>query len=220
MQIDDTLHKKIVNEATAYLRSYVSKRERNRGLAATAVTDAKAFSDKEALDGKLVDIVAASTEDLLAQLNGRTITRFDGINRAALALASAIVVREMTGREKFLSRIVAARRIFHSADRRRRSGFTPSSPIPGCLRRASSAESPWCSRLFAMHMLPVNLAGLLLIALALALFVLEAKFPTHGVLGVGRRRIHGARRAVLIRSPLTGMGVSLGPRWAWLFRSR
>ena len=46
--------------------------------------------------------------------------------------------------------------------------------------------------LFAMHLLPVNLAGLLLIALALGLFILEAKFPTHGVLGVGRSGGHGA----------------------------
>jgi len=63
--------------------------------------------------------------------------------------------------------------------------------------------------LFAMHMLPVNLTGLLLIVLALALFVLEAKFPTHGVLGVGGvvSMILGA--LLLIKSPLTGGGVSL-----------
>src|SRR5580692_2650605 len=63
VQIDDTLRKKIVNDATAYLRSYTSKRDRNPELASTAVTDAKAFSDKEALDGKLVEIVTASKAD-------------------------------------------------------------------------------------------------------------------------------------------------------------
>jgi len=64
--------------------------------------------------------------------------------------------------------------------------------------------------LFAMHMLPVDFTGLLLIVLALGLFVLEAKFPTHGVLGVGGvvSMILGA--LLLVRSPLTGMGVSLG----------
>ena len=64
--------------------------------------------------------------------------------------------------------------------------------------------------LFSMHLLPVNLAGLLLMALAMALFILEAKFPTHGVLGVGGvvSMILGA--LLLIRSPLTGMGVSIG----------
>ena len=58
-QIDDTLKKKIFNEATAYLRSYVSQRGRNADLAATGVTDAKAFSEKEALDGKLIDLEAS-----------------------------------------------------------------------------------------------------------------------------------------------------------------
>ena len=62
--------------------------------------------------------------------------------------------------------------------------------------------------LFALHLLPVNFLGLLLIVLALALFVLEAKFPTHGVLGVGGvlSMILGAM--ILVRSPWTGMGVS------------
>ena len=64
--------------------------------------------------------------------------------------------------------------------------------------------------LFAMHMLPVNLAGVLLIVLALALFILEAKFPTHGVLGVGGVVAMMLGALMLIRSPLTGMGVSLG----------
>src|SRR5271163_2129935 len=84
VQIDDTLRKKIVNDATAYLRSYTSKRDRNPELASTAVTDAKAFSDTEALDGKLIDMVVASEAELITQLNGRTITRFDG---AKLTLA-------------------------------------------------------------------------------------------------------------------------------------
>jgi membrane-bound serine protease (ClpP class) len=64
--------------------------------------------------------------------------------------------------------------------------------------------------LFAMHMLPVNFTGLLLIGLALALFVLEAKYPTHGVLGVGGVVSMVLGALLLIHTPLTGMGVSLG----------
>ena len=98
-QIDETLHKKIVNEATAYLRSYVTQRGRNAELAASAVTDAKAFSEKEALDGKLVDLIALNREDLLAKLHGRTITRLDGA-KLTLALSQPVVVpHEMTERE-------------------------------------------------------------------------------------------------------------------------
>ena len=68
--------------------------------------------------------------------------------------------------------------------------------------------------LFGLHMLPVNLSGLLLIALALALFVLEAKFPTHGVLGVGGVVSMVLGALLLVRSPLTGMGVSVGTAFA------
>src|SRR5690348_15619373 len=63
VQIDPTMARKVMNEATAYLRSYVERRGRNATLAVTAVTDAKAFTEKEALDGKLVDLIASSPAD-------------------------------------------------------------------------------------------------------------------------------------------------------------
>jgi len=63
--------------------------------------------------------------------------------------------------------------------------------------------------LYAMHMLPINFAGLLLIVVALVLFVMEAKYPTHGVLGVGGVISMVLGALFLINSPLTGGGVSL-----------
>ena len=63
--------------------------------------------------------------------------------------------------------------------------------------------------IISMQMLPVNIAGLLLIVLALGLFVLEAKYPTHGVLGVGGVIAMVLGALFLIRTPWTGMGVSL-----------
>jgi len=62
-QIDETLKRKILNEATAYLRSLTSKRGRNVELAEKAVTEAKAFSEKEALEGRLIDMIARSPEN-------------------------------------------------------------------------------------------------------------------------------------------------------------
>src|SRR5579862_3176823 len=58
--IDPTMEKKIMNDATAFLRSYTDKRGRNTALAETAVTDAKAFTEDEALKGKLIDLLAKS----------------------------------------------------------------------------------------------------------------------------------------------------------------
>ena len=60
--IDETMKKKIVNDAAAYLRSYATRRGRNVALAETAISEAKAFTEREALDGKLCDMIASSRE--------------------------------------------------------------------------------------------------------------------------------------------------------------
>jgi membrane-bound serine protease (ClpP class) len=208
IHIDETLRKKIVNDATAFLRSYAAARGRNVALAATAVTDAKAFSDKESLDGKLIDLVATSPEDLLTKLDGRTITRLDG-STTQLALAHPIlVVRDMTAREKFLSRIVQPD-VFFVLLIVGVLGLYAEFTHPGMFAPGVIGGIALVLAFFAMHMLPVNFAGLLLIVVALSLFVLEAKFPTHGVLGVGGVVAMVLGALMLIRSPLTGMGVSL-----------
>lgn len=207
VQIDETLRHKIVNEANAYLRSYVSKRGRNVELASTAVTDAKAFSEKEALDGHLVDLIEPSEQSLIAALNGRTITRFDG-SQLTLNLAMPVVTdAPMNAREKLLSRIVEPDVFFILlivAVLGIYAEFThPGMFAPGVIGAIAAVMA-----LYAMHLLPVNFAGLLLIIVALGLFILEAKFPTHGVLGVGGAIAMILGALFLVRSPLTGMGVS------------
>jgi membrane-bound serine protease (ClpP class) len=207
VKIEDTLQKKILNEANAYLRSYVTKRGRNAELAATAVTDAKAFSEKEAFDGKLIDIIASSPEDLFSKLDGRTITRFDG-STIQLALAHPIVKElGMTSREKFLSRIVEPDAFFILLIVGVLGLYTEFTH-PGMFAPGVIGGIAILLALFAMHMLPVSLTGILLIALSLALFVLEAKYPTHGVLGVGGVVAMVLGALLLIHTPLTGMGVS------------
>jgi membrane-bound serine protease (ClpP class) len=208
VNVDDTLHKKIVNDATAYLRSYVSKRGRDEELAATAVTDAKAFSDSEALKGKLIDLVVGSKAELLAKLDGRTITRLDGTTMNLSLPHPAISVHDMTTREKFLTRIVQPDMFFILLIVGALGIYTEFTH-PGLFAPGVIGGICLLLALFAMHLLPVNLTGLLLIALALGLFVLEAKFPTHGVLGVGGVVAMVLGALMLIHSPLTGAGVSL-----------
>ena len=208
LQIDETMHKKIVNDATAYLRAYTSKRGRNSDLAATAVTDAKAFSDKEALDGKLIDIVTSSREDLLAKLDGRSITRFDGSTMKLELPHPVIVATDMTSREKFLSRIVQPDAFFILLIIGV-LGLYAEFTHPGMFAPGVFGVIALVLALYAMHMLPINFAGLLLIVVALVLFVLEAKYPTHGVLGVGGVLAMVLGALFLIHSPLTGGGVSL-----------
>ncbi len=209
VQIDETLRHKIVNEATAYLRSFASKRGRNVDLAEKAVTEAKAFSEKEALDGKLIDLVVSSPEGLLAQLDGRTITRFDGATKKLALGHPLIVTREMSARQRFLSRIVQPD-VFFILLIVGVLGLYAEFTHPGLVAPGVIGGIALLLALFSMHMLPVNLTGLLLIALALILFILEAKFPSHGVLGVGGAVAMVLGALMLIRTPLTGMGVSLG----------
>jgi membrane-bound serine protease (ClpP class) len=207
-QIDETLRKKIVNDATAFLRSYSVRRGRNSDLAVTAVTDAKAFSEKEALDGKLIDLVASSPEQLLTALDGRTITRLDGTTEKLSLPHPVVTMREMTGREKFLTRIVEPDAFFILL-LVGIFGLYTEFTHPGLFAPGVIGGIAIVLALIAMLHLPVNFAGLLLIALALALFVLEAKYPTHGILGVGGVISLVLGAMTLIRSPLTGMGVSL-----------
>jgi len=209
VQIDETMRKKVTNDATAFLRSYVVKRGRNVDLAATAVTDAKAWSDKEALDGKLIDLIANSEDDLLAKLNGRTIARFDG-STTQLALSHPVLDEfGMTSREKFLTHIVEPNTAFVLLIVGV-LGLYVEFNHPGMFAPGVIGGIAILLALFAMQMLPVTLAGVGLIILAIALFVLEAKFPTHGILGIGGTVAMILGALMLIQSPWTGMGVRPG----------
>ncbi len=207
--VDPTLEKKIMNDATAFLRSYSEKRGRNPSLAETAVTDGKAFTNDEALQGKLIDLIAKSPEELLAQLDGRSIARFDG-SMTKLDLHNPLVVTvEMSARERFLARIVQPDAFFILlivGVLGLYAEFThPGMVAPGVIGGISLILA-----LFAMHILPVNFTGLLLILAALALFILEAKYTSHGILAIGGVMAMLLGAFMLIRSPLTGAGVSLG----------
>jgi len=209
LQIDETMRRKILNDAMAFLRSYSEKRGRNPTLAETAVTDAKAFTEKEALDGKLIDLIAASPEDLLHQLDGRTITRFDG-TKTALALKNAAIASfELSARQSFLARIVEPD-VFFVLLMVGVLGLYTEFTHPGMVAPGVIGGICAVLALYAMHILPVNFAGVLLILLALALFILEAKFTSHGVLAIGGIVSMLLGAMFLIRSPLTSGGVSLG----------
>ena len=207
--IDETLRRKITNDAQAFLRSFAEKRGRNPKLAETAVTDAKAFTEKEALDGKLIDLIANSEDGLLRQLNGREITRFDG-SKVKLALANPVRIPfELSARQKFLSRIVQPD-VFFILLILGVLGLYTEFTHPGVIAPGVVGGICMVLALYAMHILPVNLAGVFLILLALALFILEAKFTSHGVLAAGGIISMLLGAMFLIRSPLTPGGVSLG----------
>jgi membrane-bound serine protease (ClpP class) len=114
----------------------------------------------------------------------------------------------MSGRQRFLARIVQPD-VFFILLIVGVLGLYAEFTHPGMVAPGVIGAISIVLALFAMHILPVNFAGLLLIAAALAMFILEAKFTSHGVLALGGVVAMLLGALLLIRSPLTGAGVSL-----------
>src|ERR1035437_4985582 len=77
-EMDAVMKQKVENDAAAYLRSICARRGRNSSLAETAVRESKSFTEREALDQHLADLIAPNEQALLSALDGRVVTRFDG----------------------------------------------------------------------------------------------------------------------------------------------
>jgi membrane-bound serine protease (ClpP class) len=184
--IGETMQQKIASDVAAYARSLAGARKRNVTLAEEAVVKSRAFTADEALKASppLIDFIARDLDDLLAQLDGRAVTRFDG-RQVTLHTANARRERlDMTARQRFLSTL-AHPQIAYVLFTLGLLGLTvelwnPGSVLPGvvgglCLLLA----------FLAFQVLPINTAGLLLIVFGLFLLILEIKIPSFGVLGVG-----------------------------------
>src|SRR5947209_1378497 len=208
-QIDEVFRRKINQDAMAFLRSFTVRRGRNPELAEKAITESKAFTEKECLDGKMIDLIVNTSDDLIRELDGRTITRFDG-TKVTLALQSAVLEPfELSARQRFLARIVEPD-VFFVLLILGVLGLYTEFTHPGVIAPGVIGGICLILALYAMHFLPVNLAGLFLIALSLAFFILEAKAPSHGVLAAGGVASMFLGAIFLIRSPLTPGGVSVG----------
>ena len=207
-QIDEVMRRKINNDAMAFLRSFTERRGRNPALAETAITESKAFTEKEALDGKMIDLVVGTPEELLRQLDGREIKRFDG-TQVKLNLTHPVrATFELSTRQKFLNRIVQPDLVFVLLILGVLGLYTEFTH-PGVIAPGVIGGICLVLALYALNFLPVNFAGLFLIALAMAFFILEAKMPSHGVLGAGGVISMFLGAIFLIRSPLTPGGVSM-----------
>lgn len=209
MPMDEVLRKKINNDATAFLRSFSEKRGRNPQLAETAITEARAFTEKEALQGHLIDLVAYSQGELLRDLNGREIKRFDGRSTKLSLENYSVAEFHLSARQRFLVRIVQPDVLFLLLLVGALGLYTEFTH-PGVVAPGVVGGICMVLALYAMELLPINFAGVLLIVLALALFILEAKVSSHGVLLLGGIVSMLLGAMFLIRSPLTPGGVSFG----------
>jgi membrane-bound serine protease (ClpP class) len=209
MPVDEVLRRKLNSDATAFLRSFSEKRGRNPKLAETSVTEARAFTAKEALDGHLIDLIVSDKDELVRELNGREISRFNG-KTTKLSLDNYTRADfELSARQKFLARIVEPD-VFFILLIVGVLGLYTEFTHPGVIAPGVIGGICAVLALYAMQLLPVNFAGVLLILLAIVLFILEAKFTSHGVLLAGGIVSMLLGAMFLIRSPLTPGGVSVG----------
>ncbi len=180
-KLDDTMKQKLENDTAAFLRSYVARRGRNVQAAEDAVRSSKSYSDQEALQLKLIDLVAPDDASLLNDIDGRSVTRFDGSKVVLHTRGAELVAVDPTLREEILDRLtdpnlavlvlmVGGLLIYVEFN-------TPGTIIPGTLGTILVLLA-----LFGLNLLPVRYTSVMLLLAAFALLILEAHFASHGVL--------------------------------------
>jgi membrane-bound serine protease (ClpP class) len=202
------MKEKLENDTAAFLRSFTSRRGRNVAAAEDAVRNSKSYSDTEALDLKLIDLISPDDATLLRQLNGRTIKRFHGTS-ATLHLANATIQTDAPStRERLLSRLASpdlAVLLMVAGGLLIYLEFNvPGTIIPGAL-------GTLCVLLgaFGLNLLPVRHAAVALLLAALIMIVLEAKFASHGVLAATGIACLVFGLATLVDAPVPELRVHL-----------
>lgn len=181
--MDSIMGAKTTNDAAAFIRSIAEKRGRNMQWAEEAVRFSVALAETEAVKQNVVNLIANSERELITQLHGWTVP----IDSTEITLNTTGVTAEpfqMTWVQKLLNYIsdpnVAYILMLLGIYGLIFEFYTPGIGVPGVVGGISLILA-----FYAMHTLPINVAGLALIALAIVLFILELFTPTHGILSIG-----------------------------------
>jgi membrane-bound serine protease (ClpP class) len=185
-KMDETMAKKAAADLAAYARTLAARRHRNVTLAEEAVTNSRAFTDEEALGATppLIDVVAPDLADLLRKLDGRTVTRFDGVSIVLTTAGARVTPIAMSLRQRVLSAI-AHPNLAYILLSLGTLGLTIELWSPGAVLPGVAGGVCLLLAFFALQILPVNYAGLLLIGFGVFLLILELKIPSYGLLTAG-----------------------------------
>ena len=176
---DPTMTQKLENFAVSYMEAIASQRNRNVEWAKSAVRESASITAEKALELKVIEIIAKDRNDLLAQLNGRTVNgkplRTAGAQVVEIKMSAAEGIFQMLWRPEvmFILMLIAIYGLIGEMT-------TPGAILPGVIGAIALVLA-----LYMAAILPVNVAGLLLIGLAVGLFVIDVFAPTHGVLTGG-----------------------------------
>jgi membrane-bound serine protease (ClpP class) len=208
-EMDATMKEKVENDAAAYMRSICVKRGRNSALAETAVRQSKSFTDRESLDDHLIDLIAPTDRALLAALDGRTVTRFDGSTVTLHTAGAQIEEYQESLRQRIVSAIADPNIAFILLIVGALAIYVEFSS-PGLIAPGVVGAILVLLGLSALSVLPINWMGAALLLAGLTMFVLEAKFTAHGVLGIGGTVALVLGAVMLIDSPVPEMRIHWG----------
>jgi membrane-bound serine protease (ClpP class) len=176
---DGVMKQKLENFATSYIEAIAEKRGRNVEWAKTSVRESASITAEKALELKVIDLIAKDMPDLLAQLNGRE------LNGSALLTAGAAVVEiPMLAREKVFHRLWRPEVMFILM-LIAIYGIIGELSNPGAILPGVVGAIALILVLYMGAVIPVNIAGVALLLLAVALFIADVYAPTHGVLTAG-----------------------------------
>jgi membrane-bound serine protease (ClpP class) len=176
---DQTMTQKLENFAVSYMEAIASRRNRNVDWAKSAVRDSASITAEKAQELKVIEIIASDLNDLLRQLNGRMVNgktlRTAGAQLVEIKMSAAEQFFQMFWRPEvmFVLMLIAIYGVIGEMT-------TPGAILPGVIGAIALVLA-----LYMSAILPVNVAGLMLIGLAVALFVIDVFAPTHGVLTGG-----------------------------------
>ena len=207
-KMDDVMKEKLENDTAALLRSVVSKRGRNIEVAESAVRQSKSFTDQEALSQHLIDYVASSEQDLFQQMQGKTLKRFNGQTATLNLVGQPILDYNLTLKEKILGFIMDPNIAFILLAIGALALYAefnhPGAVVPGTVGVVFILLA-----IFALNLLPVRFAAVVLILSSFALFALEAKVAAHGVLAIGGIVTMVLGALLLVDAPIPEMRVHL-----------
>jgi membrane-bound serine protease (ClpP class) len=185
-KLDETMAKKVASDVAAAARTWATGRGRNAQLADEAVRESRSFTEREAIDAvpPLIDMIVPDVAHLLEKLDGQTVRRFDGRTVVLHTAGARVVDVEMNWRQRLLSAL-AHPNIAYLLLSLGMLGLTIELWNPGAVLPGVAGGLCLLLAFFTFQVLPVNYAGVLLILFGVALFILEIKVVSHGVLSVG-----------------------------------
>lgn len=178
-KMDEVMKQKMENYASSFIETIADKRHRNVQWAKAAVAESKATTAEKALDGNVIDLIADDMADLLKQINGHV------VNGKTLKTTGATVTEiPMQLWERF-AQVFLRPEVMFILMLMVIYGFIGELSSPGAILPGVVGAIALVLVLYMSAILPVNIAGLALIGLAVLLFVVDIFAPTHGVLTAG-----------------------------------